>query len=150
MSTENSDAGDTGDSADTQLEYNVLLSSEIAVGHCVILNDVDQPCGRLVAVIVAIEGNTAYCNYLNADPQLSSYNQKLGMAIQIDGGIHNMTPVSRFGVEVNYYPQEGGYCCERVSDSVATYRDGKSRKWQENVPLFYAARRDVAKVATSG
>ena len=138
------------ETADTQLACNVLLSSDIAVGHCVILNDVEQPCGRLVAVIMAIEGGIAYCNYLNADAQLSSYNKKLGMAIQIEGGIHNMTPVGKFGVEVDYYPQVGTYCCERVGDSVATYRDGKPRKWQENVPLQYTARREVAKVATSG
>lgn len=135
---------------DTQLACNVLLSSDIAVGHCVILNDAEQPCGRLVAVIMAIEGNTAYCNYLNADPQLSSYNKKLGMAVQIEGGIHNMTPVGKFGVEVDYYPQVGTYCCERVGDTVATYRDGRPRKWQENVPVQYTARREVAKVATSG
>lgn len=130
--------------------FIALLSNDIAVGHCVILNDVEQPCGRLVAVIMAIEGNTAFCNYLCADKDLSSHNKKLGMAIAIDGGIHNMTPVSKFGIEVKFCPQVGTYCCERVGDSIATYRDGKTRKWQENVPLQYAARREVAKVATSG
>jgi hypothetical protein len=135
---------------DTELACNVFLSSDIAVGHCVILNDVEQPCGRLVAVIMSIEGNTAFCNYLCADRDLSSYNKQLGMAIQVEGGIHNMTPVSKFGVEVHYYPQVGTYGCERVGDSVATYRDGKPRRWQENVPVQYTARREVANVATSG
>ena len=131
----------------TKIICSVLPSSDIAVGHCVILNDVDQPCGRLVAVIMAIEGNVAYCNYLNADPLLSSYNQKLGMAIEIEGGVHNLTPVGKFGVEVNFYPQVKTYCCERISESVATYCNGAPRQWQENVPVQHAARLNVVMAA---
>ena len=121
----------------------LLPSSEIAVGHCVILNDIEQPYGRLIAVIMEMQGNIAFCNYLNADSRLSSFNKKLGMIVNPEEW--NTTPVSKFGVEVSYCPEDGSYCCNRIGESVATYQDGKPRQWQERAPITYTARRGVVK-----
>jgi len=124
-----------------------LPASEIAVGHCVNLNDCEQPCGKLIAVITQIDDVFVRCKYLNADRNLSSYNALGGMIAQLSGGIHRLTPIGLFGVRVMY--QEGDepfYWCEQVSSvSNATYRDGSPRQWQEFRPMEFNARLDVVK-----
>jgi len=124
---------------------NELLASEIAVGHCVILNDVEKPYGRLIAVIMEIQNDIAFCKYLCSDPQLDIYNKKRGMMIGITGGIHSMTPVAKFGVKVCFNKWQ--YWCEKVGESTATYRDGRPRQWQENVAYNYQYRLEVLKKA---
>ncbi len=124
-----------------------LPSSEIAVGHCVNLNDCEQPCGKLVAVITGMDDTFVRCKYLNADRMLSSYNAIGGMIVQLTNGIHRLTPIGLFGVRVMY--QEGDepcYWCEQVSSvSKATYRDGSPRQWQEFGRMEFNARPDVVK-----
>lgn len=127
----------------------ILPSNNIEIGHCVILNDVEKPCGELVAVIVAIDNETAHCKYLNADPRLNPYNKKHGMAILLKNGLHNLTPINKFGIQVCYNSKMKKYYCERVGESIATYSDGKLRQWQENIPIFYPARSEIIKITKS-
>jgi hypothetical protein len=124
-----------------------LLSSELSIGHCVILNDVEQPCSRLVAVITNIQGGNAYCKYLCADPKLSSFNKNHGMLIAIGGGIHNLTPISKFGVTIIYNTLGKFYFCLKTGESSATYKDGKPRQWQETVLRYGTAKPNIANIA---
>lgn len=118
-----------------------LPSSEIAVGHCAIINHVDQPCGRLLAIIVAVEGERVRTKYLNAERHLSSFNKR-GCVNPIE----TVTPVGHFGVEVQ--TEHDGvstlYWCEPVGESRATYCNGDIRPWQERgLRVRYFARLDV-------
>ncbi len=122
-----------------------LKASEIAVGNCIILNDVEMPSGKLVAVITEMNSDSFYCKYLNADSQLSSYNKGKGMLIRLDGSLHRPTPVGRFGVRVLYDKTLRLYQCEKVGESSATYKDGKPRSWQEFQPYTYSPRSEVLK-----
>lgn len=121
-----------------------LKGSEVKPGHCVILNEIERPCGRLVAVIGSIEGSIATCYYLNADPDLSWHN-RLGMVIDLSDTLHCLTPVEQFGVEVRYSKTIGKFCCVKTRPTSAVYKNGKARFWQECNPAMYEARRDVLK-----
>jgi len=128
--------------------HTTLPCTEIAVGHCVIVNHIEQPCGRLLAVITAIEGDTVRCKYLNAESDLSAYNKRGGMS----PGCKMVTPAGWFGVEVRCERSSASgevlYSCVRISISRATYQDGKIRSWQEYGRLNrYVARHDVLKLA---
>jgi hypothetical protein len=124
----------------------ILLSSEIAVGHCVILNDYEQPCGKYIVVIIKIENGIAHCKYLNSIDVLDQFNDG-GMKILLDCGMHQMTPVSKFGVEVHYDTFTNRYTCERVRESIATYDDNTHREWQEHETYCHLARYDVIDIA---
>jgi hypothetical protein len=127
-----------------------LYGSKIAVGHCVILNDAERPCGKHLAVVTSIEGRGIYskvfCKYLASGRELTSFN-KLN-----DGkGVRSLfkeelTPVGKFGIQVIL--EKGFYRCERFGASTATYRDGKPRSWQEWETRKYKARPDVLAAAT--
>lgn len=134
---------------DTQLACNVLLSSDIAVGHCINVNQVEQPCGRLLAVITAIEGDKVRWKYLNSESYLTSYNKGAGCWSYR----WEVTPMTDFGVEVRTKQSDVDlvYWCEPVSESKAKYKDGTLRPWQErDWRCLYVARPDVLLVATSG
>ena len=122
-----------------------LPASEIAVGHCAIINHVEQPCGRLLAVIIAVEGESVRTKYLNAERGLSSFNKR-GCVNPIE----TVTPVGHFGVEVRT-ARDGGetfYWCEPVGESRATYCNGDTRPWQEHGwSGQYVARPDVLRLA---
>lgn len=122
----------------------VLNATIIAVGHCVILNECERPYGNLVAVVVSMDKDVAFCKYLNAE--LHHWNKRnRGRGMQAFTA--DLTPVEWFGVEVVFDPATNSYNCERVGESRATYRDKQPRLWQENVPISYFASPDVAKLA---
>jgi len=134
---------------DTQLACNVLLSSDIAVGHCINVNQVEQPCGRLLAIITAIEGDLVRWKYLNSESDLTSHNRGSGCWSYR----WEVTPFADFGVEVRTEQSDGDlvYWCEPIAESRAKYKDGQPRAWQERGWRGrYVARPDVLRVATSG
>lgn len=101
-----------------------LLASAVALGHCVILNEVEQPCARQVGVVVGIEGDFVRTKYLCADSLFTSYNKKGCLNPRA-----SVTPLADFGVELRV---DGDvYWCEVVGESRATYADGERRRWQE-------------------
>jgi hypothetical protein len=115
------------------------------------MNHTEAPCGRLLAVITAIEGNDIFCKYLNSERELSSYN-KLNKGKGMRTILNEHTPIEWFGVEVRTSQECSGadvvYWCEPVGDSRATYRDGKTRPWQERgYRGRYVARPDVLRAA---
>lgn len=128
----------------------LIVGDEIAVGHCVIMNHTEAPCGRLLAVITLIDGKNIFCKYLNAEKELSSYN-KLNKGKGMRSILDEHTPIEWFGVEVRL-EQSGSdviYSCHPVRESKATYRDGKPRQWQErSFRGRYIARPDVLRAAT--
>ena len=116
----------------------------VGLGCCVILNDVEQPCARLVGVVVGIEAEFIRTKYLCDDKLLTPYN--------LHGCVNHrvvVTPLSDFGVELRV---EGGvYWCEQVGASVATYPDGTPRKWQEySGPIRHRWREHVMNAVRRG
>lgn len=108
------------------------------VGDCVILNHCEQPCGKLVCVVVDDDGDFYHCQYLNADPAFDSYNDP-PMRNRLD----RATKIETFGVVIR--AANGEYWCEQRGDSRATYADGKTRPWQEyGGPLKYRTRPKLA------
>ena len=126
--------------------HKTLPASKIDVGHCVIVNRIEQPCGRLLAVITEVKDVTVRCKYLSIEKELSPWNLDGGM----EPGNLVVTPVNFFGVEVRY-EQSGKdivYWCDPVGESVATYSDGQIRPWQERgYRCRYVARTDVFMIA---
>lgn len=116
---------------------NGLLASAVALGHCVILNEVEQPCARQVGVVVGLEGGLVRTKYLCADPVLTPYNKKGCL-----NSLASVTPLADFGVEVRV---DGDvYWCEVVGESRAIYADGERRQWQEySGPIRQRFRKDV-------
>lgn len=100
-----------------------LNATELKVGCCIIMNDVEQPCAKLIAVVTEIDVDSVVAKYLSGAKELKPYRK--GCLNQIE----NVTPVGRFGVSVKY--GDGQYWCEVVGESTATYRDGKPRQWQD-------------------
>jgi hypothetical protein len=109
------------------------------VGDTVILNDVDQPCGKMVAVIVKDDGKDYHCEYLNADARFDKYN----IPPMRFGRLNYATKLEDFGVKL--CAADGKYWCEPVSISVARYPDGSPRNWQEfDGPIRHVARPHLA------
>ena len=126
-----------------------LQSSQIAVGHCVIVNHIERPSGEMVAVIVGVENDKIKSKYLNADKKFSYYNKHDGMTNLREA----VTPISDFGVQI-HVDEQNNYWCEQTGESTATYKDGKIRKWQDYTSgcypdcsgpasMRYIARKDV-------
>ena len=104
----------------TASEYLVLPSSEVAVGHCVIINDCDCPGGNLVALVTSASDESVEARYLSVET---------GMRECRSSSPASVTPVGEFGVEVRHDGVD--FWCEVVGGSVATYEDGEPRSWQE-------------------
>lgn len=85
----------------------------------VIVNDVDKPCERLVALVSA-SGLT--CRYV--DPSLSHWEE-----MPLNG---SETGLDKFGFEWFTYGVEGRteVAFEKIAASRAKYADGSPREWQ--------------------
>lgn len=121
-----------------------LPASAVAVGHCVIVNDMDRPSQKLVAVVVRVEGEWAYCKYINAAPYLDEYEKGGGIKSSAARGL---TPVGQFGVRVFVDAHAGRYVTEVFGRSRAVYPDGRPRAWQCDEYDSFPARAGVAAVA---
>lgn len=96
----------------------ILPGSEVAPGHCVIINEYDRPSAKLVAIITEIRSGMIHCRYLNRDVDKNYKN-----VVTFDP-----TPTDTFGVEI--HSNGSCYWVERIADSQAVYKDGKPRPWQ--------------------
>lgn len=114
-------------------------SRAFRVGDCIILNDVEQPCGRMVCVITGNANDLGFYSvqYMNADPSFDSYC-KPPMANRL----LRATRLEDFGVVLR---NDGTYYwCEQIGSSSAVYPDGEPRKWQEfGGPIKYTIRSSV-------
>lgn len=106
-----------------QVDEIELNATELRVGCCVIMNDLEQPCAKLIAVVVAINGDDVKCRYLRDADVLKPFRK--GCV----NHVRTITPVGTFGVCVKALGNE--YWCEVVEESSATYQDGKPRRWQD-------------------
>ena len=96
----------------------------IVVGMPVILNDMDRPCTRLVAIVKSIEqpntvsSGIVHARYLTTNTMMKDCSSLLA----------HTTPLEAFGVElVIVGSQVYGHI---IGPSQATYRNGKPREWQ--------------------
>lgn len=81
-----------------------------------ILDDHDQPCAKLLVHRMS-DGTFRYCH-----PQMRNVKQYHGMTPT------SPTPIQDFGVYIKY--EKGTIYGELQQPSIATYRDGKPRRWQ--------------------
>lgn len=98
-----------------------LPASDVAVGHCVIVNEFDRPAGRFIAKITSINGPIVEAKYLH--PSIKSSNATCVATKS------QVMPVERFGVRV--MTNNSVYWCERFGETEATYSDGEIRQWQD-------------------
>lgn len=113
-----------------------LMGSEVAIGQCVILNDVDQPCTKLVAVVTNIANGCVYAVYLS--PDINVGRTKTG---KCSSPIMYVTPLNAFGVRI--WRQGNAYRCvpDQTLPITAEYPDRKPRVWQErHEPYWRPAR----------
>ena len=113
----------------------------------------------MICVIVDADDRSVWCKYLSSDRVFDSHNKRRGMQISRDSALHNMTPLNTFGVRIVAYYEAATnavygswrYCCERIGESTATYRDRHPRRWQEREPLMHGARQTEILISiTSG
>lgn len=113
-----------GDQTDTRRDTG--SGYRFLVGDCVIIGQADRPCTELVAVVVSSSESEALCKYLQTDLSLDFYNDP-GLLVPHS----DLTHVCDFGVDM-HTNSSGQYWCERRGESVATYRDGVPRQWQDH------------------
>lgn len=114
-----------------------LPASEIAVGHCVIINDIECPEGQMVSVVVEVGSERVITKYLKDRREFDSYNKR-----GVQNWRNTVTPVGKFGVSVRV-DADGKYWCEPVGESTAAYSDGKPRYWQEKAPIRHLGRMEL-------
>lgn len=106
-----------------------LPASAVAVGHCVIMNDVEQPCTKMVVVLTSVKGDRVTGRYL---AQAINFGE-------CSGPVSRVTPVNAFGMRVML--SGGAYKCE-PDESLgrsAVYPDGDPRKWQDHCEPYWRA-----------
>lgn len=92
----------------------------IRIGMPVIINYMDRPCTRLIAIIIRVDpkDNMAYARYLTTGTKITAcYGPLIGV-----------TPLSQFGVDIVLEGSQVRGVQRRLT--VAAYRDGKPRAWQ--------------------
>lgn len=113
------------------------MSRDFRIGDLVIASDTDQPCGRLVAVVVGFEidgvQDFCLCQYLNIDTDFDRFNNP---PMRCNSKL--VTKLSDFGCAL--VTNTKNYYVVRVGRSNATYRDGAARDWQETTPMQFQGR----------
>ena len=115
------------------------MSKDFKIGDLVIVNEVDQPCGRLVAVVVGtlVDGvqDFCFCEYLNISKDLDQFNDP-----PMQCNTKEVTKLSEFGCVL--VTNTSDYHVGVVGRSLATYPDGdhEHRRWQEPFPINYQGR----------
>ena len=102
-----------------------LLSTEVKPGHCVIINDCDNPGSRHVAVVTVVQPGMVRAVYLCAAIHMTECATTHPAEVM---------PLSRFGVRVVLCECSESYRCEpdKALPLTAVYPDGKTRQWQEH------------------
>ena len=103
---------------------------QLEVGDCVILNDSEKPRAMQIMVVSHFIDGRPWCKYLCCAPEFSKYNLSGCCNAQ-----YSPTPIVNFGVKLVHDGEF--YWCENIYEtpySIATYPDGKSRTWQEDLP----------------
>ena len=96
----------------------------IVVGMPVILDDIDRPCTRLIAIVKSIEqsdtvsSGIVHARYLTTNTMMKDCSSLL----------KHVTPLSDFGVALEF--NDGIVCGKVTGSSIALYRNGQSRAWQ--------------------
>lgn len=104
------------------------------IGDLVVVNDIDQPCGRLVAVVVGIAGDQLKCSYLNAASEFDWWEKN-----PLTTGIEYATHLKDFGCVLMTDSEK--YVVKKIGESRATYADGSHRPWQERCEVAFKARK---------
>lgn len=115
----------------------ILPASKLELGHCVIANDLDRPCAKMVCVIVGFMASRVQLKYINKDPQFNNHNRDDGFFAYRE----LVTPLNTFGVEI--FSDGDEYWCEVTGESSAKYPDGVPRLWQDNSNTRYKIRKSL-------
>lgn len=110
----------------------LLPCSELAVGHCVIIDQCDKPSGKCVAVITKVIDGRVDAEYLCCES---------GKCFTSHPEVP--TPVGLFGIQIVL--KDSVYSCQVTGESGAQYRCGRERLWQEHVPYFYGIKKSLLK-----
>lgn len=117
---------------------------KLKVGDCVIVNCIEQPCARMVAVVTKAskKKQRVHCKYLNSESCFDPFNDPT-----MKPAIARVTKLTDFGVKLHFDEVTQQYWCEQLAQSVAKYEDGQLRPWQDHKEsLKYSARPDVLKL----
>lgn len=115
----------------------MALKTRVRLGDCVIINDVDGPYSANVAVVVGIDRDMIRTRYLNSDARFTMFNR-----VGCVNRRKDVTHIHDFGV-ILVVDGDKYWCDGHINKSIATYRDGTHRDWQESPPRKHRFRRDV-------
>lgn len=100
-----------------------MPSDWLDVGNAVIVNEASKPETRNIAIVLN-KTDAGIC-YQHLDERFKNQTPRTTKG--------SVIPVSVFGIEL--YVTNGFYWTKKVSDSTASYKDGKPRKWQEKYSM---------------
>lgn len=114
-------------------DKNLKAATRLEIGMPVIMNDVDGPDARRIAILCAHDPATGAweARYLNRATNTKTCRNSLSF--------DRPTPLEDFGVEIRALSHDV-YEVERIGDSVATYNDGVSRRWSGQEKSVHAGR----------
>ena len=120
-----------------------LPYGHLAVGMPVIANHTEQPCTKLVAVVITIGhpgAGHAKLRYLSSWEPLT--RKPFGDEAS------RMTPLSAFGVAIELDEAGKQFRCVEIpgADHTAIYRDGRPRPWQQRGQEWWPYRAEVLKM----
>ena len=119
------------------------MSKDFRIGDLVIVNELDQPCGRLVAVVTGLSVDSTrsmlLCEYLNSDRAFDEWSKK-----PLKANVKFATHISDFGCVL--LTDGSKYLVSQVGDSVARYTDGQLRRWQDAGKPSYRGRPHLFKL----
>lgn len=129
----------------------------IKVGDFVIINHIDMPSAHLVALvtdILPIDPRQDFKDPRNRRLICAHYLSESVSINYVSGETWSVTSIKDFGVMINF---DSNYSCyhiiknSRNSESIATYRDGRIRQWQESLPsnihqIKKSARKEIIKI----
>lgn len=96
------------------------------MGDLVIVNELDRPCSRLIAVVLDDESMNGLSGLIRASYIAKEFASRSPMVLPTS----RMTRVDSFGVDIR---RDGGSCFSvEASPSEALYPDGSVRAWQED------------------
>jgi hypothetical protein len=93
-------------------------------GTPVIINDIDAPEGRMIAVIIRYDKTHGYWKARYLCDRIQTYCHS-------SGSLGMPTPIADFGMKLEWLDDKTFRAVPTDEPSVAKYRDGVPRDWQE-------------------
>lgn len=114
-------------------------------GDAVIVNDLDRPCTRHIAIVTQVEDDLFEAEYLAADCE---------GRLSLEEIVADATRIEWFGMRLRFFIVDNQRFAEARPDPdaapVATYANGKAREWQPNTDEVTLVRDDVYALWAAG